>query len=66
MCFRDLVDELNRLGVSVSDARIRWAIKTGKVSRPPLDGSLRFNFAAEHVGELAEHFQKRTRETARV
>ena len=56
MCFAELVDELRRLGVSVTEPQIRWAIKTGKVSKPTLDGSHRFKFTNKIVAELAAQF----------
>lgn len=59
MCFREVMDELRRNGVDVTEAQIRWAIKTGRVSRPRVDGSLRFDFSAENVAELAAHFAAR-------
>src|SRR5262245_51907772 len=37
---------LHGLGHEVTEPQIRWAIKSGQVSRPPLDGSLRFNFGS--------------------
>lgn len=63
MCLKDLIAELQRQGVSVSESSIRWAIKTGKVSRPNLDGSLRFDFQDEHVVEMLSHFGKREVQT---
>ncbi len=59
MCFRDLLDELRRSGVAVTESRIRWAIKTGQVTRPRVDGSLRFDFRNENVAELVAHFGRR-------
>jgi hypothetical protein len=59
MCMKDLIAELARNGVSVSESQIRWAIKTGKVSRPRLDGSLRFDFDEVNLVELLQHFGAR-------
>jgi hypothetical protein len=56
MCFRDLVKVLRARGVEATESQLRWAIKTGKVSRPPLDGSLRFRFTGSNVEELLAHF----------
>jgi hypothetical protein len=44
----------------VTETRIRWAIKSGKVSRPPLDGSLRFDFSDTHLQEIAVYFAGRS------
>ena len=56
MCFKELIDELRRTGTAVSESLIRWAIRTGKVSRPRVNGSLRFDFTAENVADIAAHF----------
>lgn len=55
MCFRELLDELQRAGVLATESQIRWAIKTGKVTRPRVDGSFRFDFSMENVAEIAAH-----------
>lgn len=56
MCLRDLLDALRRDGVSVTEPQIRWAITSGKIERPPLDGSLRFNFGEQHLYQLRQLF----------
>lgn len=43
----------------MTEAQIRWAISSGKVKRPPLDGSLRYVFGEEHVAELCMWFRHR-------
>lgn len=58
MCYRDFVRTLADQGVRVSEAQIRWAITSGKLSRPPMDGSLRYVFGAEHVDRAKEIFGK--------
>ena len=60
-----LLDELRRSGVEATEAKIRWAIKTGRVTRPRVDKSLRFDFNRENVAELASYFGTR-REVANV
>lgn len=59
MCFRELLDELKRAGVLATESQIRWAIKTGKVTRPRVDGSLRFDFVAKDLAELAAYLTAR-------
>ena len=56
MCLKELMDELRRAGTEVSETQIRWAIKTGKLSRPRIDGSHRFDFSFENVAEIVTHF----------
>jgi len=41
----------------VSDSQVRWAINSGKIKRPPLDGSLRFVFNDEHLEQLKTLFE---------
>lgn len=60
MCFSELLRELRRQGLNTTEARIRFAIKTGKVSRPRVDGSFRFDFSDENVAEIAAHFADAT------
>lgn len=52
MCLTDLLTLLRSRGTEVTEPQVRWAIKTGKISRPPLDGSLRFEFGEVHVLQL--------------
>jgi hypothetical protein len=59
MCFRDLIAALQNAGVAVNDSQVRWAITSGKIDRPPLDGSLRFVFSPEHVEQLKRLFAAR-------
>jgi len=56
MCLRDLLDALRRDGVFVTEPQIRWAITSGKIERPPLDGSLRFDFGEHHLCQLRQLF----------
>ena len=61
MCLKELIDELRQSGIKASETQIRWAIKTGKVSRPRVDGSLRFDFRDENVAELSAYFAQKRR-----
>jgi hypothetical protein len=58
MCLKELMDELRQAGTDVSESQIRWAIKTGKLSRPRVDGSFRFDFSEDNVAEIVTHFAK--------
>jgi hypothetical protein len=64
MCFGNLVNELKQHGISVTESQIRWAIKTGKVSRPEMDASLRFKFSEQNVSEIVRHFKPQYAVTA--
>lgn len=56
MTFSELRAELRQRGIDLSEGRIRWAIRTGKVHRPRLDGSMRFDFSKSNFDEIVEHF----------
>ncbi len=56
MCFGDMLRALRDSGLNLTSTQVRWAITSGKVSRPSLDGSLRFDFGERHLTELREHF----------
>jgi hypothetical protein len=58
MCFRDFIRRLAGEGIRVSDTQVRWAITTGKLPRPPLDGSLRYVFGDEHLEIAKRIFSK--------
>lgn len=57
MCFGDVLNELRQGGLCVNATQLRWAITSGKVERPPLDGSLRFDFGPQHVRQLRGYFE---------
>jgi hypothetical protein len=59
MCWRDLMARIGERGLTVTEAQVRWAIRTGKVDRPPLDGSLRFDFGDEHLNQLLAYLGAR-------
>ena len=53
MCLKDLLERLRREGIAVTESQIRWAIASGKIGRPSLDGSLRYVFDGSHVEQIA-------------
>lgn len=63
MCLRDLLAELRRDGISVTEPQVRWAINSGKIPRPPLDGSLRFVFEENHLDALRRVFERKQEAT---
>ena len=52
MCFRDLIQALNDEDIALTESQVRWALRTGKIDRPQMDGSLRFVFSQDHVEQL--------------
>jgi hypothetical protein len=64
VCLNGFLRTVRAEGVALTEAQLRWAIAPGKISRPPLDGALRFNFGPEHVAELRAYFSKKQRVAA--
>ena len=54
MCFSDLMTHLRQEGIDLTDQQVRWAVRTGAISRPQQDGSYRFVYTDQHVQELRE------------
>jgi hypothetical protein len=46
-------------GVDPSETQVRWAMKTGKLPRPQLDGAHRFVFCQDDVDLAVAFFQGR-------
>ena len=59
MVWKDVLHVLRGKGFAVTEAQVRWAINSGRIDRPPLDGSLRFVFSHEHVEQLKALFRAR-------
>jgi hypothetical protein len=59
MCFSEMMAILKQQGLSVTESQIRWAIRRGHVSRPPMSGSLQFRFSESLVAEIATYFRSR-------
>jgi hypothetical protein len=64
VCLRDFLQTLRARGVTLTEAQIRWAMATGKISRPPMDGSLRFEFGPQHVAEVVTYCGQKQRVAA--
>ena len=58
-CFRDLLEELRRRGIRVTENRVRWALRSGKLPRPRRDGSQRFVYTEEDIERLIRLFGHR-------
>ena len=59
MVWKDVLHALRSEGFAVTEAQVRWAINSGRIDRPLLDGSLRFVFNQEHVEQLTALFRAR-------
>jgi hypothetical protein len=46
-------------GLVLSQAQVRYAINNDKIARPPMDGSLSFDFGPQHIRELLTYFRSR-------
>ena len=52
----DVIKKLREEGFEDANyARIHYAIRAGHIDRPPLSGSLSFEFAARHVNQLRKY-----------
>jgi hypothetical protein len=59
MTLSEVIQELNGRGIQdVTRAKIHYAIDTGKVDKPPLNGSLQFQFGKQHVKQIATYLSK--------
>ena len=58
MGLREFMIRLEQDGVQVEEYQIRYAIKVGKITRPELDPSLRFQFEDQHVQQCRGLFNK--------
>ena len=56
MCFAELLQMLRFEGLDITEAKIRAALRGGRLSRPPLDRSNRFVFDISHVKQLRKLF----------
>jgi hypothetical protein len=61
MCFSDLLVDLQKQGIDLSNQQVRWALRTGRVSQPKLDGGGRFVFGPEHVEQLRDYADTQAR-----
>jgi hypothetical protein len=59
MCWKELIRTLRKDGLDVTEAKVRWLITSGKVDRPPLDGSLRFKFNRRHLAQVRAVLQEK-------
>ena len=57
MVWSDLLNGLRSAGLDVTESQVRWALKTDKINRPPLDGSLRYVFNDRHLRQLKVLFE---------
>jgi hypothetical protein len=52
----EFLTEVRSRGASPTEMKLRWAYKTGKLPRPRLDGSHRFDFTIQDVEAAAAFF----------
>ena len=64
MVLSELLASLRKDGLDVTASRIHYAIATGKISKPRLDGSLAFDFDEANLRELRRYFKKRKKTVA--
>jgi hypothetical protein len=58
MCFSELVRALQGIGINATASQLRWALASGKVAKPSLDGSLNYHYTNEHLKEFRQYFDE--------
>lgn len=56
MCLKELLATLKRENIKVNEDQIRYVIRSGKIARPELNMSLRFEFSPDNVAEIVAYF----------
>ena len=59
MSFSEVLRVLRTDGLDVTITKLRWAIDSGKVDRPRMDGTHRYVFEADDVNGLRRYFEGR-------
>ena len=57
--FGDVLERLRNEGVDINRSQLRWAINSGKIEKPPMDGSLSFVFGQQDVERQLAYFHGR-------
>ena len=58
MCFSDLLEKLRAEGLVVTESQIRFAVRSGRITRPSRDGGGRFIWTEAIVAELVTHLSR--------
>ena len=59
MVFCEMLEALEEKGLDVTPTQVRWAISQGRVERPRVDRSYRFDFSQANVDELVAYFKSK-------
>lgn len=59
MCLNDVLTTLRDEGVNITENDIRAALRSGRLERPPFDGSRRFVFGPDHLARLRQLYGQR-------
>ncbi len=66
MSFGEVLRELRDDNLTVTITQLRWAVDSGKVSKPAMDGSRRLAFGDQDVDAIKRYFHARQRPCAVV
>jgi DNA-binding transcriptional MerR regulator len=66
MCLSDALSRLRADGVKVSRPMLHYWITSGLISRPPQDGSGRFQFGEQHLSEIKQQASSNRRSRRRA
>ncbi len=59
MVLSEYLTAIRQHGVDPTETQVRWAMKTGKLPRPQLDGAHRFMFGQDDIDLAVAFFQGR-------
>ena len=63
MCFADVLQTLRAEDLDINEYKIRAALRSGRLARPPLDRSNRFVFGAAHLDQIRKLFEDQIKPT---
>ncbi len=64
MVLSEYLADLSQRGVIVTDAKVRHAIKCGRIPRPRLNAAHQFDFSMADVEAAVVHFTAKSKEVA--
>lgn len=56
MLMSELIQAIRAKGISITETRVRWAIKNGRIPRPQQNAAHHFNFSPDDVDRAIRFF----------
>lgn len=66
MLMSDLMAAIRAKGISITEARVRFAFKTGKLPQPKMNSAHHFTFAQEDIDRVIRFFEIKQRAAQEV